>query len=44
MLEILQFIFSSFWVWLGTFFLLGVITTGIRGNFCLISFGGRKEK
>lgn len=28
MLEILQFIFSSFWVWAGTVVLLGVATEG----------------
>jgi hypothetical protein len=27
MVEVLQFIFSSFWVWLGTVVLIGVITT-----------------
>jgi hypothetical protein len=29
MLEILKFIFSSFWIWLGTFFSLIVIMAGI---------------
>ena len=36
MLELWQFIFSSFWVWLGTFLLLGlvgnVIVSLIRGR------------
>lgn len=29
MLEVLQFVFSSFWVWLGTFLLLAIIVNGI---------------
>lgn len=29
MLEVLQFIFSSFWVWLGTMFLLSMVVQGI---------------
>lgn len=29
MLEILQFIFSSFWIWLGTFLLVAVISDGL---------------
>ncbi len=29
MLEILQFIFSSFWIWLGTFLIIIVISDGI---------------
>ena len=28
MLEVLQFVFSSFWVWLGTAILLGIATDG----------------
>lgn len=35
MLEILQFIFSSFWVWLGTFLLVGTIAHGIGNIFCI---------
>lgn len=31
MLEILKFIFSSFWIWLGTFLLTIVIVGGISG-------------
>lgn len=31
MLDILKFIFSDFWIWLGTFLLLGVIAKGL-GN------------
>lgn len=27
MLEILQFVFSGFWTWLGSFFMLGMVTT-----------------
>ena len=29
MLEILKFIFSSFWIWLGTLILIGAISAGI---------------
>ena len=29
MLEILQFIFSDFWIWLGTFLLLAVVCNGL---------------
>jgi hypothetical protein len=29
MLEVLQFIFSSFWVWLGTVILLGIVAQGV---------------
>lgn len=31
MLEILKFIFSSFWVWLGTLMLVSVIAGGVGG-------------
>ena len=31
MLEILKFIFSSFWVWLGTLMLVFVIAAGVGG-------------
>jgi hypothetical protein len=31
MLEILQFIFSSFWVWVGVLIMLAVISEGIGG-------------
>lgn len=31
MLEILQFIFSDFWIWLGTVILLGVVAEAITG-------------
>ena len=41
MLEVLKFIFSSFWVWLGTVVMLGVIAEGI-GGFIRIHIGGRK--
>ena len=30
MLPILQFIFSSFWVWLGTAVLLGIVANGVQ--------------
>lgn len=29
MLEVLQFVFSSFWVWLGSILMLGVVTQGL---------------
>lgn len=29
MIEVLNFIFSSFWIWLGTAMLIGVILNGI---------------
>lgn len=29
MLEILQFVFSSFWIWLGSLMMLTVIAVGI---------------
>jgi hypothetical protein len=29
MLEILHFIFSSFWIWLGTVILVGIIVYGV---------------
>jgi hypothetical protein len=31
MIEVLQFIFSSFWVWIGTVFLIATIGTSIAG-------------
>ena len=46
MLEILQFIFSGFWVWLGTVILILVVGTalGIALNaFCLGLSGKRME-
>lgn len=32
-MEILKFIFSSFWIWLGSFLMLSVIASGIAGMF-----------
>lgn len=32
MLEILEFIFSSFWVWLGSVILCGVVAFGMSRN------------
>lgn len=29
MLEVLQFVFSSFWTWLGTLLLIGAMSNGI---------------
>lgn len=31
MLEVLQFVFSSFWVWLGSMMMLTVVSAGIAG-------------
>jgi len=31
MLEILKFVFSSFWIWLGTAVFLGIIAEGLSG-------------
>jgi hypothetical protein len=31
MLEVLKFIFSSFWIWLGTLILIAAVAEGIRG-------------
>ena len=45
MLEILQFIFSSFWVWLGTILLL-VLPIGLIAEVCtgmIHSLRSRKE-
>lgn len=39
MLEILKFIFSSFWTWLGTVILLTVFVEGLSG---IIRIGLRK--
>lgn len=33
MLAVLTFIFSSFWIWLGTMMLLGVVVNGVVGVF-----------
>jgi D-alanyl-lipoteichoic acid acyltransferase DltB (MBOAT superfamily) len=43
MLEVLQFIFSSFWHWVGTFFLLAVVAEGI-GGFIRITINRNKDK
>jgi hypothetical protein len=31
MLEVLQFVFSSFWIWLGSLMMLTVVSCGIAG-------------
>jgi hypothetical protein len=38
-LEILHFIFSSFWIWLGTVLLIGAFGTAIGG--AIAAFRGR---
>lgn len=35
MLEILRYIFSSFWVWLGTVVLLGLVGELLRSLLCI---------
>lgn len=40
MIEVLQFVFSSFWVFLGTFMLLGVVTQGTVAILAIV-FGRR---
>lgn len=42
MLEILQFIFSSFWVWLGTVFLVAVTAESISKWIAFIAKSMRK--
>jgi hypothetical protein len=41
MLDLLQFIFSSFWVFLGTFMLLWVVTQGLAA-VAIALFAGRR--
>lgn len=36
MLDVLQFIFSSFWHWLGTLILLAVVAEGLGGMFRVV--------
>lgn len=38
MLEILKFVFSSFWIWLGTMFLICAIGTAL--NAVIVAFRG----
>lgn len=39
MLEILQFVFSSFWTWPGTVVL--IVTSGAAINWVIVAFRGR---
>lgn len=39
MLEILQFVLSSFWVWLGTMWL--ILATGVAINNIIVAFRGK---
>ena len=41
MLEILQFIFSDFWHWLGTLILIGAIAEGLGGLIRVRIHGGK---
>jgi hypothetical protein len=43
MLEILQFIFSDFRIWLGTVILIGTIAEGIGGFIRINILGGGKN-
>jgi hypothetical protein len=43
MLEVLEFIFRSFWTWLGTVILVGTIAEGL-GGFIRITVKKRKEQ
>lgn len=40
MLEILNFVFSSFWIWAGSFLMLCVLTAGVAESLNYI-FGSR---
>lgn len=42
MLEILKFIFSSFWIWLGTLIIVATICEGI-GGLIRISINRKKD-
>lgn len=42
MLEVLKFIFSSFWIWLGTVILFGAIAEGI-GGIIRVTINRRKD-
>ena len=41
MIEILQFIFSSFWVWAGTMFLAAMVVGPVVGAFASLIAGPR---
>ena len=36
MLEVLQFVFSSFWIWLGSVILLGSLSGAVGGLLAII--------
>jgi hypothetical protein len=38
MLEIIEFLFSGFWVWFGGLIYLSVIATGLAGMFSKINY------
>ena len=40
MIEVLKFIFSSFWIWLGTFLVVGAIASGLA-SFRIVSIDKR---
>jgi hypothetical protein len=41
-MTVLEFIFQSFWHWIGTVILVGVLAEGIRGIVGAIMHGGGK--
>lgn len=43
MLEILQFIFGSFWRWLGAFLIIACIAEGLGGMFRVVVHRGQKR-
>lgn len=44
MLEILKFVFSSFWIWLGTVILICSVAGGIAGLFRAIIHRNKDDK
>ena len=44
MLEVLQFVFSSFWVWLGTLVLISCAGGAIRNIFSSVAESWKKAK
>lgn len=39
MLELIQFVFSGFWIWLGTVILLGVLSTAVQDWIRILTRG-----
>ena len=36
MMEVLRFVFSSFWIWLGTVIILGIVASPLAGLITII--------